>query len=44
MELKAAREILAEVFGSGCRKVDERILFPWTASQDLGIRSSNSFI
>jgi hypothetical protein len=22
------REILAEVFGSGCRKVDERIRYP----------------
>ena len=44
MELEAAREILAEVFWSGCRKADERILFPWTASQDLGIGSPNSFI
>jgi len=33
MELVAIREILAEVFGSGCWKADELIRFPWTASQ-----------
>jgi len=44
MELEAAREIMAEIFGSGYRKADEQIRSSLTASQDLGIGSPNSFI
>lgn len=44
MELEAAREILVEVFWSGYRKADVQIRSSLTASQDLGIRSPNSFI
>ena len=44
MELEAVREILAEVFWSGYLKADELIRFPWTASQEYGIKSPNSFI